>query len=219
MSFRFSVVPGKESWDKTGEVPMRIIREVKCAELGPVVFPAYEDTTVSVRSLAEHLADELDDEDRAELARAFAEVVKPTEPIRTVGLLPTPEPFQLANGLLKLSTNTANTTGLTWTTIAPEVRTLADEAYRLRDSVAEAELDDEARSALYSLVDTLAGTEDFEYLAPAPDTPGTSDQPAPRSTWLPNPPVHPDPSTDTRAFTRESATLRLLSLKGTSNAH
>lgn len=69
MSFRFSVV--NEEWrDKDGnkvkpedvnkilyygEQPeraplLRILKEVKCAEVGPVVWPAYDDTTAGLRS-------------------------------------------------------------------------------------------------------------------------------------------------------------------------
>lgn len=48
MSFRFSVV--KEAWDESGDVPVRTVQEVKLYELGPVVFPAYADTSVGVRS-------------------------------------------------------------------------------------------------------------------------------------------------------------------------
>ena len=48
MSFRFEVVA--DEWDSSGDVDMRTIREVKLHEIGPVVFPAYEDTTVGVRS-------------------------------------------------------------------------------------------------------------------------------------------------------------------------
>jgi uncharacterized protein len=70
MSFRFQVV--KDEWrDATGKlvkpedvnnrlwasnpadpttILKRTLREVKCAELGPVVFPAYADTSVGVRS-------------------------------------------------------------------------------------------------------------------------------------------------------------------------
>lgn len=50
MSFRFSVV--QEEWDESEdrEVPLRTITEVRLFELGPVVFPAYTDTTVGVRS-------------------------------------------------------------------------------------------------------------------------------------------------------------------------
>jgi len=48
MSFRFSVV--KESWTERGKnVPLRTLQEVKAPELGPVVFPAYRDTSVGVR--------------------------------------------------------------------------------------------------------------------------------------------------------------------------
>lgn len=68
MSFRFSVV--KETWDESGDVPLRTIHEVRLFEAGPVVFPAYADTSVGVRSreIATLLADP---EARADLARAL----------------------------------------------------------------------------------------------------------------------------------------------------
>lgn len=53
MSFRFQVI--KEAWDESGDVPMRTIHEVRLFELGPVVFPAYESTSVGVRSLLDSL--------------------------------------------------------------------------------------------------------------------------------------------------------------------
>lgn len=50
MSFRFRVL--REEWDEArDDAPTRTIREVDLFELGPVVFPAYEATTVGVRSL------------------------------------------------------------------------------------------------------------------------------------------------------------------------
>jgi len=61
MSFRFQVT--REDWDENGDVPLRTIREISLHEVGPVVFPAYSSTSVSVRSL---LAD-LDGDDRARL--------------------------------------------------------------------------------------------------------------------------------------------------------
>lgn len=48
MSFRFSVV--KETYDESGDIPLRTVQEVKLYEAGPVVFPAYTDTSVGVRS-------------------------------------------------------------------------------------------------------------------------------------------------------------------------
>jgi HK97 family phage prohead protease len=48
MSFRFSVV--KEDVDESGTLPVRTVRELKLYEFGPVTFPAYEATTVGVRS-------------------------------------------------------------------------------------------------------------------------------------------------------------------------
>lgn len=55
MSFRFRVV--KEEWDDSGDIPVRTIKEVELFELGPVVFPAYEATSVGVRSLLADLSD------------------------------------------------------------------------------------------------------------------------------------------------------------------
>lgn len=46
MSFRFSVTD--EEWNKAGD--QRTIRSVKLSEVGPVTFPAYEATTVGIRS-------------------------------------------------------------------------------------------------------------------------------------------------------------------------
>lgn len=52
MSFRFSVPDGGETWVETkGQVPKRTLSRVNVPELGPVVFPAYEKTTATVRSL------------------------------------------------------------------------------------------------------------------------------------------------------------------------
>lgn len=61
MSFRFRVT--REEWDDSGALPVRTIKELDLFELGPVVFPAYESTSVGVRSL---LAD-LDESQRARL--------------------------------------------------------------------------------------------------------------------------------------------------------
>lgn len=69
MSFRFSVVKDDEE-QRAGDVPLRTVREVKLYEVGPVVFPAYDATSVGVRSqqIAAILADPTA---RAELARAL----------------------------------------------------------------------------------------------------------------------------------------------------
>ena len=70
MSFRFRVIDDEWS-DKRGEVPLRTIREVELYEVGPVVFPAYEQTSVGVRS--RQALDALNDpEVRAEIARILA---------------------------------------------------------------------------------------------------------------------------------------------------
>lgn len=97
MSFRFSVV--KDEWrDATGAlvkgddvqrrlwasdasdpatILKRTLKEVRLYEVGPVVFPAYADTSVGVRS-REILSALTDPQVRAELARAL--VGTPSEP-------------------------------------------------------------------------------------------------------------------------------------------
>lgn len=55
MSFRFRVV--RDEWDESGDIPTRTIREVELFELGPVVFPAYEATSVGVRSILAGLSE------------------------------------------------------------------------------------------------------------------------------------------------------------------
>ena len=49
MSFGFRVT--KQEWDETGDLPVRTIHEVELFEVSAVAFPAYDDTTLAVRSL------------------------------------------------------------------------------------------------------------------------------------------------------------------------
>lgn len=52
MSFRFGVPQGGDKWStRSGNVDLREVREADTYELGPVVFPAYDATSVSVRSM------------------------------------------------------------------------------------------------------------------------------------------------------------------------
>lgn len=51
MSFRFSVPAGGDTWTRSRDVERREVRDADVFELGPVAFPAYDSTTVSVRSL------------------------------------------------------------------------------------------------------------------------------------------------------------------------
>lgn len=56
MSFRFTVDDGGETWmNRSGDVPLRTLTSLTVPELGPVVFPAYEPTTASVRSVLDRL--------------------------------------------------------------------------------------------------------------------------------------------------------------------
>jgi HK97 family phage prohead protease len=52
MSFRFGVPDGGDTWTRRKDAPeLREIRDADVHELGPVAFPAYDGTSVSVRSL------------------------------------------------------------------------------------------------------------------------------------------------------------------------
>lgn len=76
MSFRFSVI--RDKWDHTGDIPLRTLQQVNVAELGPVVWPAYGDTEVSVR--AREYAELLQDPDeRQALANALLERQDPVD--------------------------------------------------------------------------------------------------------------------------------------------
>ena len=49
MSFGFRVT--KETWDETGDVPVRTIEKLNLLEVSAVAWPAYDDTTIGLRSL------------------------------------------------------------------------------------------------------------------------------------------------------------------------
>jgi HK97 family phage prohead protease len=49
MSFGFRVT--KETWDETGDMPVRTIQALNLIEVSAVAFPAYDDTTLGMRSL------------------------------------------------------------------------------------------------------------------------------------------------------------------------
>lgn len=49
MSFGFRVT--KQEWDETGDLPVRTIQEVDLFEVSAVSFPAYDDTSLALRSL------------------------------------------------------------------------------------------------------------------------------------------------------------------------
>lgn len=69
MSFRFQVV--RDSVDESGDMPVRTLEEVKLLELGPVVFPAYAETSVGVRSADLSPLFSLPQDDRQAIARAL----------------------------------------------------------------------------------------------------------------------------------------------------
>lgn len=71
MSFRFGVPDGGEVWSKRDGMDQREIRDADVHELGPVVFPAYKTTSVSMRDL---LATLDPDEYRALICELAAEL-------------------------------------------------------------------------------------------------------------------------------------------------
>jgi len=94
MSFQFAVTRDEWNDDQTS----RTIREVKLYELGPVVFPAYEQTTVGVRS---EISNVLACENlRMDLARAITFPADPDAATSTSGEAndtPPPAPVVTAN--------------------------------------------------------------------------------------------------------------------------
>lgn len=69
MSFGFVVT--KESWDETMEPPMRTIQALDLREVSVVAFPAYDDTSIAMRSLEK--SREMTKAERAEHNRLKAE--------------------------------------------------------------------------------------------------------------------------------------------------
>lgn len=65
MSFGFRVT--HDEWDETGDLPHRTIHEVELYEVSAVAFPAYDDTSLGVRSLEAARAEA--DKSRAEAKR------------------------------------------------------------------------------------------------------------------------------------------------------
>lgn len=55
MSFGFIVT--KQSWDETQDPPLRTIEAVDLREVSVVAFPAYDDTSIAMRSLSDHRAE------------------------------------------------------------------------------------------------------------------------------------------------------------------
>jgi HK97 family phage prohead protease len=94
MSFRFRVVDDEWGEDAEGGAT-RELRELELLELGPVVFPAYDQTSVAVRSLV----GALDDATRAELTRELDATSHPAGSTETNSTSPVAgEPAQEDDG-------------------------------------------------------------------------------------------------------------------------
>jgi len=82
MSFRFQVADGGDRWERrSGSVDLRTVGDADVHELGPVVFPAYDTTTVSVRSLLAQLGPE----EHRTLLRELAYDLRSLEPEHIAG--------------------------------------------------------------------------------------------------------------------------------------
>ena len=62
-SFTFSVPKGGDRWERDDTGRVRVLTELALYELGPVVTPAYLDTTVAARSLADIVQTESTEDD------------------------------------------------------------------------------------------------------------------------------------------------------------
>lgn len=112
MSFRFTVE--KEKWeDLEAAVPKRTITELRLHEVGPVVYPAYEGTSVGVRSKT--IARELltaDETTRSEVARLVASEWSADDPDETEEEQAARQPEYFDGGALRPGWNTVtNNTG------------------------------------------------------------------------------------------------------------
>lgn len=82
MSFRFGVPDKGDTWTRRqGDVDLREIRDADVHEVGPVVFPAYDTTSVSVRSLLSQLGPD----DIRSLLRELAAELRDADPTDFVG--------------------------------------------------------------------------------------------------------------------------------------
>lgn len=52
----FSFIPTVEEWDYSGAMPLRTVQECDLWDVSAVTYPAYDDTTVALRTLEQHRA-------------------------------------------------------------------------------------------------------------------------------------------------------------------
>jgi HK97 family phage prohead protease len=52
MSFAF--IPERQSWDDSGDMPKRMIQDLRLYDVSIVTTPAYEGTEIGLRSLEQH---------------------------------------------------------------------------------------------------------------------------------------------------------------------
>jgi HK97 family phage prohead protease len=99
MSFRFRVAEGGDTWkSRKDNVPLRTLNDVDVPELGPVVFPAYTDTEVSVR--AREVYDALCEDDiRRDVALLLAAPQIPTAMDVTLRGAPQPTASSVTPGV------------------------------------------------------------------------------------------------------------------------
>jgi HK97 family phage prohead protease len=83
MSFGFYVPKGGDSWDRSGDMPIRSLHDVDIDDVSLVAYPAYPDTSVALRSLEraekedEAAAEEVAEPEAEEAAESAAPLVPP----------------------------------------------------------------------------------------------------------------------------------------------
>ncbi|SCW80619.1 hypothetical protein SAMN02927924_03033 [Sphingobium faniae] len=83
MSFGFIVT--RQQWDETGDIPTRTIQAVDLREVSIVAFPAYDDTSIALRSLESARRDRRQHNFRAAANRVLARKVSIDLRTRKVG--------------------------------------------------------------------------------------------------------------------------------------
>jgi HK97 family phage prohead protease len=132
MSFRFGVPDGGDKWTRGGErsdgvkdTDFREIYDTDTREIGPVVFPAYDSTTVGVRTLMSQL-------DRDELAALRRELVRDlADEMSLRGLLV--DGWAPEEAILRVENGTANKGGLFQTTVTYSTSSTGESAARSAD--------------------------------------------------------------------------------------
>lgn len=99
MSFMFRTIDDR--WETKDGEEIRTLEKVELIEAGPVTFPAYPDTAVAVRSLAQHKASNEEAEEVKESTKDEAETV--TETVTDETVTPDEAEHSFARKMVKLN--------------------------------------------------------------------------------------------------------------------